>query len=126
DPPARGARGSGPQRRADRRARRAAQHDSRGALQNAARRPPQAPRGARPAGIHDRVDLAEMTMHSSRDNETLRRLIGPAEPELLCEECFERLDEYVDAELAGARVDERIRGMRAHLEGCPACHEDYE
>ena len=23
-------------------------------------------------------------------------------------------------------ADERIPGMRAHLEGCPACHEDYD
>jgi anti-sigma factor RsiW len=66
-------------------------------------------------------------MHSShRHSETLKRLLGPGEPELLCEECFEKLDEYVDAELAGEPADERIPGMRAHLDGCPACHEDYE
>jgi anti-sigma factor RsiW len=66
-------------------------------------------------------------MHTSdRGNETLKRLLGPGERELLCEECFEKLDEYVDAELDGEPADERIPGMRAHLEGCPACHEDYE
>ena len=65
-------------------------------------------------------------MHSDRHDETLRRLLGPRGPELRCEECFERLDEYVDAELAGVPADERVPGMRAHLEGCPACHEDYE
>ena len=57
---------------------------------------------------------------------TIKRLLGPAEPELLCDECFERLDEYVDLELQGADADNRIPGMRAHLEGCPACHEDYD
>lgn len=65
-------------------------------------------------------------MQTGRDNETLKRLLGPGEPELRCEECFEKLDEYVDAERDGERPDERIPGMRAHLEGCPACHEDYE
>jgi anti-sigma factor RsiW len=65
-------------------------------------------------------------MHSDRHDETLRRLLGPGEPELRCEECFERLDEYVDAELSGVAADDRVPGMRAHLEGCPACHEDYE
>jgi hypothetical protein len=54
---------------------------------------------------------------------TLKRLLGPAEPELLCDECFDKLDEYVELELQGAPADDR---MRAHLEGCPACHEDYE
>ena len=30
------------------------------------------------------------------------------------------------SKLRGAPADERIPGMRAHLEGCPACHEDYD
>ena len=53
-------------------------------------------------------------------------LLGPEGPEVSCEECFERLDEYVELELAGADADRRIPGMRAHLEGCPACREDHE
>jgi hypothetical protein len=60
------------------------------------------------------------------NDDTLKRLLGPAEPELLCDECFEKLDEYVELELQGAPADERIPGMRAHLDGCPACHEDYD
>ena len=60
------------------------------------------------------------------NDDTLKRLLGPAEPELLCDECFEKLDEYVELELRGGPADERIPGMRAHLEGCPACHEDYD
>ena len=51
-----------------------------------------------------------------RDNDdTIKRLLGPAEPELLCDECFERLDEYVELELQGAKADDRVPGMRAHL-----------
>jgi hypothetical protein len=65
-------------------------------------------------------------MSEDRQDTTLRRLLGPAGPELLCDECFERLDEYVELELRGEPADERVAGMRAHLEGCPACHEDYE
>jgi anti-sigma factor RsiW len=53
------------------------------------------------------------------------RLLGPAEPELTCEACFEALDGYVDAELSHADADARFPGMRAHLHGCPACHEDH-
>jgi hypothetical protein len=65
-------------------------------------------------------------MDKRTDDDTLKRLLGPAGPELLCDECFEKLDEYVELELEGARADDRIPGMRAHLEGCPACHEDYD
>jgi hypothetical protein len=59
------------------------------------------------------------------DQKVLRAVLGPAGPELTCEECFEQLDRYVELELAGSHADEAIPGMRAHLEGCPACHEDH-
>jgi hypothetical protein len=65
-------------------------------------------------------------MDRPTDDNTIKRLLGPAGPELLCDECFEKLDEYVELEQRGAPADERIPGMRAHLEGCPACHEDYD
>jgi hypothetical protein len=54
------------------------------------------------------------------------RLLGPSGPEITCEACFDRLDEYVDAELAGRDAEAAVPGMRAHLDGCPACGEDYE
>jgi hypothetical protein len=62
----------------------------------------------------------------SRQNRLLGRLLGPAEPEISCERCFEELDRYVELELAGADADGAIPGMRAHLEGCAACSEDHE
>jgi hypothetical protein len=55
----------------------------------------------------------------------LGALLGPAEPELTCEECFEQLDRYVELELAGVDADVGVPGMRAHLVGCPACLEDH-
>jgi hypothetical protein len=60
-----------------------------------------------------------------RRRELLARLLGPARPEVTCEECFELLDEYVELELAGADANARLPGMDAHLEGCPACDEDH-
>ena len=53
-------------------------------------------------------------------------LLGPAGPELTCEECFEHLDHYVELELAGHDAAAAIPGMHAHLEGCPACAEDHD
>jgi hypothetical protein len=45
-------------------------------------------------------------------------LLGPTGPEIGCDECFDRLDEYVEGR--------DVPGMAAHLEGCPACREEYE
>jgi anti-sigma factor RsiW len=59
-------------------------------------------------------------------NERLEALLGPTEPQVTCEECFERLDEYVELELRGADADERVPGMRAHLAGCPACADEHQ
>ncbi|HEX6387878.1 MAG TPA: hypothetical protein VFZ89_00470 [Solirubrobacteraceae bacterium] len=60
------------------------------------------------------------------DDRAIHRVLGPAGPEILCDECFERLDEYVDAELGRRDADAAVPGMRAHLAGCPACAEEYE
>ncbi len=58
--------------------------------------------------------------------EMLRRLLGPGEWELGCAECFAELDRYVELEVAGEEADRAVPGMRAHLEGCPACREERE
>ncbi len=56
----------------------------------------------------------------------LARMLGPRGPELSCEACFDQLDHHAELEHAGAEADELVPGMRAHLEGCPACREDHE
>lgn len=53
-------------------------------------------------------------------------MLGPAGPELSCEQCFALLDRYVELELEGPDADASVPGMDAHLEGCPACHEEHE
>jgi hypothetical protein len=61
----------------------------------------------------------------SDSDRLLARALGPLGPELSCEECFAQLDRYVEIELTEADAEEAVPGMRAHLEGCPACEEDH-
>jgi hypothetical protein len=61
-----------------------------------------------------------------RNSDLITRLLGPEGPEVTCEQCFELLDRYVDLEVAGDDPDPQLPGMRAHLDGCPACREDHE
>jgi hypothetical protein len=65
-------------------------------------------------------------MEDAKTNELLGRLLGPDGPEIGCDACFEELDRYVDLEVAGANADAAVPGLRAHLEGCPACREEHE
>ena len=69
--------------------------------------------------------MSEPTGPERANEELLGRLLGPGEPELSCDECFAELDRYVELQVAEARADERVPGMRAHLAGCPACAEEY-
>jgi hypothetical protein len=57
---------------------------------------------------------------------TLAQLLGPRGPEVGCDECFDVLDRYVELETAGQDADAALPGLRAHLDGCPACREEHE
>jgi hypothetical protein len=67
-----------------------------------------------------------MTMEQPDLKHALGRLLGPAGAEVGCDECFAQLDRYVELELAGTDADVVIPGLRAHLDGCPACREEHE
>jgi hypothetical protein len=69
--------------------------------------------------------MSHATDRPRTNRETLERLLGPSARELSCEECFAQLDRYTELTLAGQPADQRIPEMRAHLEGCPACAEDF-
>ena len=58
--------------------------------------------------------------------QALGRLLGPANPEVGCDRCFQDLDRYVELELAGRYADAEFPGLSAHLIGCPPCHEEHE
>jgi hypothetical protein len=66
--------------------------------------------------LMDRPDLKQV----------LGRLLGPAGPEVGCDVCFDELDRFVELEVAGQDADAAIPGLRAHLDGCPACREEHE
>jgi predicted anti-sigma-YlaC factor YlaD len=67
-----------------------------------------------------------VTDHHPDLQQVLSRVLGPAEPEVGCETCFEELDRYVDLTVAGADADRAVPGLSAHLAGCPACREEFE
>lgn len=67
-----------------------------------------------------------MSAHGEKRDGALERLLGPAEYEVGCEECFARLDEFVELELAGLHPEARIPGLRVHLDGCPACRQEHD
>ena len=67
-----------------------------------------------------------MTAPRPELRQALGRLLGPLAPEIGCDECFDKLDRYVELELAGANADAAVPGLREHLTGCRACREEHE
>jgi hypothetical protein len=61
-----------------------------------------------------------------RNSDLITRLLGPEGPKSRASNASSLLDRYVDLEVAGEDPDAQLPGMRAHLDGCPACREDHE
>jgi hypothetical protein len=67
-----------------------------------------------------------MADHREEPERLLGRLLGRSGPDIGCEQCFDLLDVYVEAGLAGEDAKRRVPGMLEHLEGCPACAEEHD
>lgn len=63
---------------------------------------------------------------SKRLADRLGRLLGSDGPDIGCDRCFDELDRYIELELSGRDAEQTVPGMRAHLEGCPACAEERD
>jgi hypothetical protein len=64
--------------------------------------------------------------HRSEWPQWLEQLLGPAEPELGCDECFVQLDRYLELELSGVDAAAELPRLHAHLTGCAACNEEHD
>lgn len=64
--------------------------------------------------------------NGDRYPESLEHLLGPAMPQVSCDECFAKIDRYVELEAAGVDAATEFPRMQAHLEGCPACKEEHD
>jgi hypothetical protein len=54
--------------------------------------------------------------------EVIASLLADTSPYLSCDDCFARIDEYVERRVADPRYEDPA--MDAHLAGCGACAEE--
>ena len=112
-----GARRAGAQGRADRRAGRALRDHPRRAVQDPPRR----------AGAAARASLtAAGLMERGMTDDRLRQAARPGRARGHLRRVLRAARRLRRAELAGRDADALMPGMRAHLDGCPACAEDHE
>jgi len=55
----------------------------------------------------------------------LQQLHNTKEEEILCSECLDQINRYVDLELDGLPVVTLLGHLTHHLNQCPVCHEEY-
>jgi hypothetical protein len=64
------------------------------------------------------------------DRDVFKALIGEIadtrEVEIGCDECFERLDGFVEMKLSGLNAAEAMPLVRDHVEICGECREEFE
>ncbi len=65
-------------------------------------------------------------MKDSKLEKALKSVYDAKDNEILCSEFFEQLSEYVDREIAGEPMAQRMPEVKYHLEHCRVCGEEYE
>lgn len=64
------------------------------------------------------------------DKDIFKALIGEIadtrEVEIGCDECFERLDRFVDMKLSGLDAAQAMPLVQEHLEICGECRDEFE
>ena len=56
----------------------------------------------------------------------VRVVAEPREIEIGCDECFERLDSFAEAELSGVEASAAMPLVRDHLDKCADCRSKFE
>ena len=65
-----------------------------------------------------------MTSRTSPPDHVVARLTADTEPYLSCDECFARLDQYVEELVRNPQHQDEV--MRTHVLNCVACADEAE
>lgn len=64
------------------------------------------------------------------DNEKLKKMVraivSTHDREIGCEECFSKVDQFVELKLEGKNPAEALPLVKDHLDRCNNCHEEYK
>lgn len=56
----------------------------------------------------------------------VRAIASVRDQEIGCDDCFEKVDQFVELELAGKKPGEALPLVKDHLDRCQNCHEEYK
>lgn len=67
-----------------------------------------------------------MTLNTEKLKKLVRGILTTREDEIVCSECFERIDRFVEMHLSGLNAEEAMPLVQDHLNRCQACCEEFE
>jgi hypothetical protein len=67
-----------------------------------------------------------MELNPDQLKKIVRGVLMTRPDEIGCDECFERLDHFVEEVLAGKNAAEAMPLVQDHLDRCPECREEFE
>jgi hypothetical protein len=56
----------------------------------------------------------------------VRDVLDTRADEMVCQECLEQLDRFVEMTLSGEDVESALPLVQQHLRQCGSCHEEFE
>lgn len=56
----------------------------------------------------------------------IRGIARTSPDEIGCDDCFDKLNEFAELQLAGKKPDEAMPLIEKHLKKCRECREEYE
>ena len=66
------------------------------------------------------------TLESQKLRQLVRGIATARPDEIVCDDCFEQLDSFVEMTLAGKHVTEARPLAQDHLDRCGDCREEFE
>ena len=65
-------------------------------------------------------------MSESKFSRLIRRVRNTQKDEIDCSACLDQVSTYVDQELSGSDMEDRLPLVKQHLEQCTVCFEEYQ
>ena len=67
-----------------------------------------------------------MKVEAEMIRQIMHQVVCTHDDEMDCQACFEHVDQFVELELQGKDSSEIMTLVKAHLERCRECREEYE
>ncbi len=67
-----------------------------------------------------------MALSTDQVSSLLAMIASSVSDSLDCDDCFERIAEFAEAQLANREIPDALKVVEIHLQQCPCCKDEYQ